>query len=197
MRGHFEKLPLWSYQRTPRQTDVTPDLTEIRIERRLKELAAIFAVSVIGFSVLDTHFHLLLRLDSHIAEQWKAEEVVNRWFKLFPPRGTDRKPLPPKKLKALVTERLKDAAWVSSTLARLGSRSWFMKCLKEPLSRMVNKAEKCTGAFFEGSTSCPFRKRCRVASFKEVGGGAVVNSDRGSPSIGFKSRRDAQWLYIG
>ena len=25
-----------------------------------------------------------------------------------------------------------------------------MKCLKEPLSRMVNKAEKCTGAFFEG-----------------------------------------------
>ena len=25
-----------------------------------------------------------------------------------------------------------------------------MKCLKEPLSRLVNKAEKCTGAFFEG-----------------------------------------------
>lgn len=25
-----------------------------------------------------------------------------------------------------------------------------MKCLKEPLSRLANKAEKCTGAFFEG-----------------------------------------------
>ena len=25
-----------------------------------------------------------------------------------------------------------------------------MKCLKEPLSRMVDKAEKRTGAFFEG-----------------------------------------------
>lgn len=25
-----------------------------------------------------------------------------------------------------------------------------MKCLKEPLSRLVNRAEKCTGAFFEG-----------------------------------------------
>ena len=25
-----------------------------------------------------------------------------------------------------------------------------MKCLKEPLSRMVNREERCTGAFFEG-----------------------------------------------
>ena len=51
------------------------------IERRLKELAEIFAVSVGGFSVMDNHLHLLLRLDSHIAEQWKAEEVVNRWLR--------------------------------------------------------------------------------------------------------------------
>ncbi|MDX1928369.1 MAG: hypothetical protein SFV81_17710, partial [Pirellulaceae bacterium] len=79
------------------------------IERRLKELAEIFAVSVGGFAVMDNHLHVLLRLDSHIAEQWTAEEVVDRWFRLFPPRGTDRKPLPPDKLKALVAERLKDA----------------------------------------------------------------------------------------
>ncbi|MDX1925837.1 MAG: hypothetical protein SFV81_04930, partial [Pirellulaceae bacterium] len=120
------------------------------IERRLKELAEIFAVSVGGFAVMDNHLHVLLRLDSHIAEQWTAKEVVDRWFRLFPPRGTDRKPLPPDKLKALVAERLKDAEWIASTRGRLGSLSWFMKCLKEPLSRMVNKAEKCTGAFFEG-----------------------------------------------
>jgi hypothetical protein len=33
------------------------------IERRLEELAEIFAVSVGGFAILDTHLHLLLRLD--------------------------------------------------------------------------------------------------------------------------------------
>ncbi len=43
-----------------------------------------------------------------------------------------------------------DAMSIDSSRERLGSLSWFMKCLKEPLSRMVNKAEKCTGAFFEG-----------------------------------------------
>jgi hypothetical protein len=120
------------------------------IERRLKELDAIFAVSVGGFSVMDNHLHLLLRLDPEVAKSWTNKEVVDRWFKLYPPRGTDRKPLPAAKLKELVEKRLGDANWIAKTRDRLGSLSWFMKCLKEPLSRLVNKAEKCTGAFFEG-----------------------------------------------
>ena len=33
---------------------------------------------------------------------------------------------------------------------RLQSLSWFMKCLKEPLSRLANRQDKTRGAFFEG-----------------------------------------------
>ena len=33
---------------------------------------------------------------------------------------------------------------------RLQSLSWFMKCLKEPLSRLANREEQTRGAFFEG-----------------------------------------------
>lgn len=120
------------------------------IERRLKELDAIFAVSVGGFAVMDNHLHVLLRIDPEAAKGWADKEVVERWFKLFPPRGTDRKPLPAAKRKELVEKRVNDAKWVAKTRQRLSSLSWFMKCLKEPLSRMVNKAEKCTGEFFEG-----------------------------------------------
>jgi REP element-mobilizing transposase RayT len=120
------------------------------IERRLQELDAIFAVSLGGFSVMDNHLHLLLRLDPDVAKKWTNKEVIDRWFRLYPPRGTDRKPLPAAKLKVLVEKRLSDASWVAKTRDRLSSLSWFMKCLKEPLSRLVNKAEKCTGAFFEG-----------------------------------------------
>jgi len=37
------------------------------IERRLKELAQVFAVAVGGFSVLDNHLHVLVRLDPDFA----------------------------------------------------------------------------------------------------------------------------------
>jgi hypothetical protein len=63
------------------------------IENRLKELDQIFAVSVGGFSLMDNHLHLLLRIDPEVANGWSDSEVVERWFRLFPPRGSDRKPL--------------------------------------------------------------------------------------------------------
>ena len=37
------------------------------IEHRLQELAQIFAVAVGGFSVMDNHLHVLLRLDPDVA----------------------------------------------------------------------------------------------------------------------------------
>jgi REP element-mobilizing transposase RayT len=40
------------------------------IENRIKELAEIFAVGVGGFSVMDNHLHLLLRLDPDVAPEW-------------------------------------------------------------------------------------------------------------------------------
>jgi hypothetical protein len=46
--------------------------------------------------------------------------------------------------------RLKDAAWVATARTRLQSLSWFMKCLKEPLSRLANRQDQTRGAFFEG-----------------------------------------------
>ena len=120
------------------------------LEERLRFLAEIFAVSVGGFSMLDNHMHLLLRLDPEVANGWTDEEVIIRWFKLYPPRGSNRKPLPPPKLQKLIEELLQDPEWLAETRKRLGSLSWFHKCLKEPFSRMVNEAENCRGTFFEG-----------------------------------------------
>lgn len=120
------------------------------ISNRLQQLDELFAVSVGGFSTMDNHLHLLLRLDPAEASGWSDEMVVQRWFKLHPPRGTNRKPLPADQLQELVVKRLADPKWIAQMRGRLSSLSWFMKSLKEPLARLVNKAEKCTGAFFEG-----------------------------------------------
>jgi putative transposase len=37
------------------------------IERRIEKLAEIFTVSVGGFAVMDSHFHVLVRLDADVA----------------------------------------------------------------------------------------------------------------------------------
>jgi REP element-mobilizing transposase RayT len=121
---------------------------KVWIENRLEELAEIFAVAVGGFSVMDNHLHVLVRLDSDVAEGWSDEEVVRRWGMLFPPRDRSRRPLPVSK--SWIEWRLKDAEWVATARARLQSLSWFMKCLKEPLSRLANRQDKARGAFFEG-----------------------------------------------
>jgi hypothetical protein len=117
------------------------------IENRLKELSEIFAISVGGFSVMDNHLHVLVRLDPEATSGWSDEDVVRRWGRLFPPRDKLRQPLPV--TKEWVEWRLKDAKWVAGIRARLQSLSWFMKCLKEPLSRLANRQDNVRGAFFE------------------------------------------------
>ena len=113
----------------------------------IEELAKIFAVGVGGFSVMDNHLHLLVRLDPEVAADWSDDEVVRRWGRLYPPRDKSRKALPVSE--EWVQDRLKDSPWVAKTRERLQSISWFMKCLKEPISRRANREDKCRGAFFE------------------------------------------------
>ena len=64
------------------------------IELRLQELAGIFSVSVGGFSIMDNHLHVLVRLDPDVSDAWSDEEVVLRWGKLFLPRDKSRQALP-------------------------------------------------------------------------------------------------------
>ena len=125
-----------------------PDDRKLWIEKRLAELAQIFSVAVGGFSVMDNHLHVLVRLDPEVAGGWSDEQVVRRWGRLFPPRDQARQPLPVSK--AWVEDRLKHPDWVATARTRLQSLSWFMKCLKEPLSRLANRQDQARGAFFEG-----------------------------------------------
>jgi hypothetical protein len=64
------------------------------LEKRLEELADIFAAALGGFSLMDNHLHVLLRLDPEVAGTWSDDEVVRRWGRLFPPRDKSRQPIP-------------------------------------------------------------------------------------------------------
>jgi len=118
------------------------------IENRLKELVGVFAVELAGFAVMDNHLHLLVRLDSKKAQEWSVNEVVRRWLSVFPLRDTAGKALPLSQARLELLAQ--DAGWVVKVRKRLGDLSWFMKCLKEPLARLANREDGCSGAFWEG-----------------------------------------------
>lgn len=118
------------------------------LENRLELLAASFAVSVAGFSIMDNHLHVLVRLDEEQVSKWTDEEVVRRWLAIYPPR------------RVYSGDESKLAKWIS-TLAgasarvcilrkRLANLGWFMKALKEPLARLANREDECQGTFWEG-----------------------------------------------
>ena len=114
-------------------------------------------MAVAGFAILDNHLHLLVRLDPDVARGWSDEDVVRRWGRLFPPRDKARQVAPVSD--EWVQTRLKDARWVATARERLRSLSWFMKCLKEPLSRLANREEQTRGAFLKGRSFC-LHSRC-------------------------------------
>ncbi len=122
------------------------------LENRIEELAQIFAIGVGGFSMLDNHLHLLLRIDPDVADAWSDEEVVQRWGRLFPPRDSLRRILPVSA--DWIKQRLDDPHWVATMRERLQNIGWFMKCLKEPLARLANREDEATRAFLKGRSFC-------------------------------------------
>jgi REP element-mobilizing transposase RayT len=117
------------------------------IEARLELLAKHFAVSVCGFAILDNHLHVLCRLDPVIADGWSDEDVVRRWIAIYPPSCLDVDNSAT--VQAWIDHECRDTARVARYRARLQDLGWFMKALKEPLARLANKEDGCTGTFWE------------------------------------------------
>ena len=117
------------------------------IEDRLELLARNFAVSVCGFSVMDNHLHVLVRLDPGLVKDWNAAEVVRRWIAVYPPRhlDLDGQGIVDK----WVRHEAKDKKKVDQYRERLQDLGWFMKALREPLARMANKEDDSKGTFWE------------------------------------------------
>jgi REP element-mobilizing transposase RayT len=172
-----------------------PENRKAWIENRLQELSDVFSISIGGFSVMDNHLHVLVRLDPDTATGWSNEEVVRRWGRLFPPRDKSRQPLPLSK--AWVDWRLQDAQWVAQARARLQSLSWFMKCLKEPLARMANRQDQARGAFFEERFKSvaildeeSLLATCAYIDLNPVAAG-IAESPESSPHTSIKERVEA------
>lgn len=120
---------------------------------RLRYLAAIFAIEVCAYAVLENHYHTILRTRPDIVATWSDREVATRWLTLFPRHRTlEGVPMPPveKEITAL-TDRPERIAELRK---RLCSLSWFMGRLNEFIARAANKEDKVKGRFWESRFKC-------------------------------------------
>ena len=118
------------------------------VESRLLALANIFAIDVSAYAVMSNHLHLVLRIDIYEANTWTDREVVEHWHQLF--KGTDitQKFAKGELIESVEVSSLKHS--IAQYRSRLSDISWFMRALNEPIARMANKEDNCTGRFWEG-----------------------------------------------
>ena len=115
---------------------------------RIKLLCSVFAVDLCAYSVMSNHYHIVVRINAEETESWSDDEVARRWTQLFHRPDLIRRFLSDSALSA--TEQDQVAQLVSTWRCRLQDLSWFMRCLNEPIARMANREDRCTGRFWEG-----------------------------------------------
>jgi putative transposase len=120
---------------------------------RLRHLAAIFAIEVCAYAIMENHYHTILRTRPDIVASWSDWEVATRWLTLFPRRRTIRgaATLPAEEEIRALSHRPERIAQLRQ---RLCSLSWFMGRLNEFIARAANKEDRVKGRFWESRFKC-------------------------------------------
>lgn len=116
------------------------------VEERVLMLADVFAVDLFGYSIMTNHYHITLTLVPDRVDSWSDEDIANKWLTLHP--GT-RKSREKKSREQRLAELLADSKKLLTVRERLGSLSWFMRCLNENIARRANEEDGCKGKFWE------------------------------------------------
>ena len=122
------------------------------VEERLLALADCFAVGLYAYAVMSNHLHVVLHVDPQTALMWSDDEVAERWVRLFPVCVDGE--VDERLCQAKIQRLQGDPARIEELRSRLGSVSWFMRCLSEPIARQANREDGCTGRFWEGRFKC-------------------------------------------
>ena len=117
------------------------------IEDRIHFLAEVFCVDVCAYAVMSNHLHLVLHINQHKASTLSDLEVSQRWHRLYKGTLLTQQFEQGKALTQAELEAVK--ARIEVWRAQLHDISWFMRALNEPIARMANAEDNCTGSFWE------------------------------------------------
>jgi putative transposase len=121
------------------------------IVERLRYLAAIFAIDVCAYSVMDTHYHSILRTRPDTVASWSDYEVAHRWLTLFPKQNARKAKL---SIEDQILSLISNPDRIAKLRLRLCSISWFSGQLNEFIARAANKEDNVKGRFWESRFKC-------------------------------------------
>jgi len=114
---------------------------------RIRLLNSLFAMDLCSYAIMSNHYHLVIKIDPDQTKQWSDKEVAKRWTSVY------KGPLIVQNWLSGSDISKPQQATINSIIKlwrkRLTNISWFMKCLNEPIARMANKEDGCTGHFWE------------------------------------------------
>jgi len=115
------------------------------IQSRILALSNIFSISIYAYAVMSNHYHIVLSIDPL---DLTDEQVADRWLQLCPVanQNENAQTLHAARHWAIINNKER----LAELRARLCSLSWFMRFINEPLARLANKEDCCTGRFWEG-----------------------------------------------
>ena len=104
-----------------------------------------FAVDLCAYAIMSNHYHIVVRINADEVKQWSNEEVAKRWMQIFSGPLSMQQYLSNADLTRAELNCVADlfVTWRE----RLGDLSWFMRCINEPIARMANAEDHCTGRF--------------------------------------------------
>ena len=114
------------------------------IAKRIQLLARAFAVDLHAFAIMSNHYHIVLHLAPKRPRKWSDEEVVDRWLLRLGQKPSS------KAIQLKKRNLLEHPGKIREIRSRLGSLSWFMRYINEPLARLANEEDECSGRFWEG-----------------------------------------------
>ncbi|MGD2128040.1 MAG: hypothetical protein PVJ17_01985 [Lysobacterales bacterium] len=121
------------------------------IAERIKLVCSVFAIDLCAYAVMSNHYHVVVRINPGEVQAWSNREVAERWLRIFSGPMLVRHYLTGAALSRAEQNRVSE--YLNTWRQRLCSISWFMRCINEPIARMANAEEHCTGRFWEGRFS--------------------------------------------
>jgi len=109
------------------------------IEDRIHFLAESFAVSIYSYAAISNNTHIVLSVDLSVVLAWSDEEVVDRWLSVFP--GAMSKAASDQQRDWIRRGYFGAPDRIQKIRERLGSLSWIIRALNEPIARLANQKE--------------------------------------------------------